>query len=134
MMNQEECGHLFCKCRTQRAALAHLTSHKVWNSCLFPGESGMRRLTHLHARSDLHHQASAWHFLRVHFFKKKKKKSSIESLLAQSDWTSAPDHTVLPVLQSVHLWVWGPLMLSFNLFSSSCCVVLPAVVFPYICF
>lgn len=80
MMNQEECGHLFCKCRTQRAALAHLTSHTVWSSCLFPGESGMRRLTHLHARSDLHHQASAWHFLRVHFFKKKKKKKALLSL------------------------------------------------------
>lgn len=77
-MNQKESGHLSCKCKTQKAALAHLSSHTVWNSCLLPDESRMWRLTHLNARSGLHHQSCfstrppivTWHFLRVHFFKK----------------------------------------------------------------
>lgn len=78
MMTQKECSHLFCKCKTQKAALACPSSHTAWNSCLFPDESRMWRLTHLNARSDLHYQDClstpplivTWHFLRVHFFKK----------------------------------------------------------------
>ena len=82
-----------------------LSSHTVWNSCFSPEERRMWRLTHLNARSGLHRQGcfslrSPWPGTFSEFTSLK---SSIEPLLAWSDRTSAPDHTMLPVLRSVHL-------------------------------